>query len=161
MRGRGRGDARGRHAVAGAFRCLAHGRGKRAFHLSPAHAPAWTCRARPSRGRLRVRVLRSHRARLQDFEPGGYLAVRLWVDAARRVYHPFARGAWLTFFPKRVYRMRSAAMRIVTLSSPLGADRSFRIALGAVALFAAAEFLAAGYHFIGRGRVAPAPAPTE
>jgi len=52
-------------------------------------------------------------------------------------------------------------MRIVTLSSPLGADRSFRIALGAVALFAAAEFLAAGYHFIGRGRVAPAPAPAE
>jgi hypothetical protein len=59
--------------------------------------------------------------------------------------------------------MRSAAMRIVTLSSPLGADRSFRIALGAVVAFAAVEFFAAGYHFIGRGHVAPAtaPAPAE
>src|SRR5205814_9899410 len=55
--------------------------------------------------------------------------------------------------------MRSAAMRIVTLSSPLGADRSFRIALGAVVIFAAAEFFAAGYHFIGRGRVVAAPPP--
>jgi Tetratricopeptide repeat len=54
--------------------------------------------------------------------------------------------------------MRSAAMRTVTFSSPLSADQSFRIAVGAVAVFAAAEFLAAGYHFIGRGHAAAAPA---
>src|SRR5438876_7310499 len=51
-------------------------------------------------------------------------------------------------------------MRIVTLSSSLNADRSFRIALGLIAVFGAAEIFAAGYHYIGRTRAAqPSVAP--
>ena len=45
-------------------------------------------------------------------------------------------------------------MRIVTLSSPLSADRSFRIALGCVAIFAAAEIFATGYYYVARTRAA-------
>jgi tetratricopeptide (TPR) repeat protein len=52
-------------------------------------------------------------------------------------------------------------MRIVTLSSPLGADRSFRIALGVVAAFAAAEFCAAGYHYLHQARTATPSAPKQ
>jgi tetratricopeptide (TPR) repeat protein len=47
-------------------------------------------------------------------------------------------------------------MRIVTLSSPLSSDRSFRIALGFVAAFAAAEIFAAGYYYLGRTRITTA-----
>jgi len=51
-------------------------------------------------------------------------------------------------------------MRILTLSSPLNADRSFRIALGLIAAFAAAEIFAAGYYYIGRTRpTRPSTAP--
>ncbi len=48
-------------------------------------------------------------------------------------------------------------MRIVTLSSPLSADRSFRIALGCVAIFAAAEIFATGYYYVARTRAASVP----
>ena len=56
-------------------------------------------------------------------------------------------------------------MRIISLSSSLEQDRSFRIALGAVVLFAAAEILAVSWHYLGRTRTvsvpAPAPAPSK
>ena len=50
-------------------------------------------------------------------------------------------------------------MRIVTLSAPLHPDRSFRIALGVIAAFAAAEIVAVAFHYIGIGRTRGAAAP--
>jgi tetratricopeptide (TPR) repeat protein len=46
----------------------------------------------------------------------------------------------------------TAAMRTLTLSSPRG-DVSFKIGLGLVALFAAAEILSASYYYVSRIRV--------
>jgi tetratricopeptide (TPR) repeat protein len=57
--------------------------------------------------------------------------------------------------------MPSAAMRIISLSSSLQQDQSFRIALGAIVLFAAAEILAVSWHYLGRTRTVSAPAPAQ
>ena len=51
-------------------------------------------------------------------------------------------------------------MRILTLSSSLKSDNSFKIGLGLVILFAAAEIFSVGYYYIGRaltGGAAPQP----
>jgi tetratricopeptide (TPR) repeat protein len=49
-------------------------------------------------------------------------------------------------------------MRIFTLSSSLKSDNSFKIGLGLVILFAAAEIFSTGYYYIGRARTGGAPA---
>ena len=49
-------------------------------------------------------------------------------------------------------------MRILTLLSSLKSDNSFKIGLGLVIFFAAAEIFSAGYYYIGRARTGAAPA---
>src|SRR6266404_5234003 len=49
-------------------------------------------------------------------------------------------------------------MRILTLSSLLKSDSSFKIGLGVVVLFAAAEIFSLGYYYIGRARAGSAAA---
>jgi tetratricopeptide (TPR) repeat protein len=48
----------------------------------------------------------------------------------------------------------TAAMRTLTLSSSAQGDRSFRIGLIVIALFAAAEIFSASYYYLGRLRIA-------
>jgi tetratricopeptide (TPR) repeat protein len=50
-------------------------------------------------------------------------------------------------------------MRTLTLSSLLKSDSSFKIGLGAVILFAAAEIFSVGYYYIGRASTGSAVAP--
>ncbi|MFN2542365.1 MAG: tetratricopeptide repeat protein [Chthoniobacterales bacterium] len=50
-------------------------------------------------------------------------------------------------------------MRIISLSSPLQQDRSFRIALGIIVAFAAAEIIAASWHYLGATRTVAAAPP--
>jgi len=50
-------------------------------------------------------------------------------------------------------------MRILTLSSLLKSDSSFKIGLGVVIFFAAAEIFSVGYYYIGRARTGSAAAP--
>jgi len=49
-------------------------------------------------------------------------------------------------------------MRILTLSSSLKTDNSFKIGLGVVLLFATAEIFSVGYYYIGRAHTAGPPA---
>ena len=50
-------------------------------------------------------------------------------------------------------------MRILTFSSLLKSDSSFKIGLGVVILFAAAEIFSVGYYYVGRARTGSAAAP--
>jgi len=54
----------------------------------------------------------------------------------------------------------TAAMRTLALSSPRG-DIGFKIGLGLVALFAAAEIFSASYYYAGRTRVPPGAAQSS
>ncbi|HET9418389.1 MAG TPA: hypothetical protein VFO30_03535 [Chthoniobacterales bacterium] len=52
-------------------------------------------------------------------------------------------------------------MRTFSISSPVTADRSFIVALGFVAFFAAAEICAVAYHYVGPVRIGAATAPAS
>src|SRR5438128_3530617 len=89
------------------------------------------------------------RRRFQNSEPKRYFALSL------RFSPSIMADRSTRFFTE------TASMRTLSLSSSAQGDRSFRIGLGVVILFAAAEIFSASYYYIGRVRTArTAPQPS-
>src|SRR5438552_15215164 len=61
------------------------------------------------------------------------------------------------FCESAVTEVALESMRILTLSSSPLSDKSFRIGLGVVVIFGAAEILSAAYYYVSRIHVSQAP----